>query len=493
MSTLSVAQLRTDLDSPYRGDAQAWQLLAEVLDGKLDVQALCERQQMRLDEVQGWLRERHRSALMAFDDQLKRALIRQGASPEAFVGPELSMSLTDVSIIDWIQAIQIFAKHAVITVFHDEGESRIWCSQGAVVDASSGRLRGEAAVYRIAAIERGQVVTELRPVHRERTIRTSTAWLLLEAVRRKDETGKLELKLGGLDRYFHCAHGSALNRSLNTAQAALLGTFDQPRRLAEVVAQSEIGDVETLAALDGLIRSGQLVETSPVSQERPKLLSGGPEPSESSAPSVVPIAFAWPHERTPQRSSWRWAMSTLAMGLLVSCAAWLGAQASADKAPAAAPTVLPPPAAPVPSMYPVAIRTYPLEAEVRVDGRVVGRGVWTANMPRDGAIHELRVSADGFVPTRIVFVDTSPPLDIRLEPLPASAILDTSAGPTASSAAGGSGAVEVAASRPRRKRSAGSSGGKTANAAAAASAPVSAKSRPFVQIIDGTEGRTGSN
>jgi hypothetical protein len=495
MSTLSVAQVRTDLDTSYRGDTQAWQLLAEVLEGKLDVQTLCERQQMRLDEVQGWLRERHRCALLAFDEQLKRALIRQGASPDAFLGPELSISLTDVSIIDWIQAIQIFAKHAVITVFHDDGESRVWCSQGAVVDASSGRLRGEAAVYRIAALERGQVVTELRPVNRERTIRTSTAWLLLEAVRRKDETGKLELKLGGLDRHFQCTDGGALNRSLNTAQASLLGMFDQPRPLAEVVAQSEIGDVETLAALDGLIRSGQLVEAGPESQERPKVLSPGPDSNESSAPSVVPIAFAWPHERAPQRGHWRWGVSTLAMGLLVSAAAWLGAQASADKAPAAAPPALPPPPpAAVPAMYPVAVRSYPLEAELQVDGRVVGRGVWTANMARDGSVHELRVSAEGFVPLRIVFVDTSPPVDIRLEPLPPSTTIDGAAGPAASAPSNGPSTVErPAPPRPRRKRSPGALGSKAANSTAAStSASVPGKSRPFVQIIDGSEGRTGS-
>ena len=105
MSTLGMAQVPTEQGAPHPGDARAWQLLQDVVEGKLDIQTLCERHRMHLDEVQGWLRERHRDAITAFDAQLKRALIRQGASPEALVSPELSISLDDVSIIRWNEVL----------------------------------------------------------------------------------------------------------------------------------------------------------------------------------------------------------------------------------------------------------------------------------------------------------------------------------------------------------------------------------------------------
>src|SRR5688572_2727643 len=174
MSMLQLAETTT-AEKPYWGDARAWELLAQVVDGKLSVQAMCDRQRMRQEDVHDWLRGFHRSALVAFDEQLRGALIRQGAAPEALGGPELSVSLSEISIIDWIQAIQLFDKNAVITVMHDMTESRLWCSKGGLVDAESGRLSGEAALYRIASLERGQVVTEWRSVRRERTIRASTA------------------------------------------------------------------------------------------------------------------------------------------------------------------------------------------------------------------------------------------------------------------------------------------------------------------------------
>ena len=188
------------MDSFARDGSPAWELLADVLDGKLSVQQLSQLSRMRLDDVHAWLRQRQRSAIVAFDEHMRQALVRQGAAMEALAGPELSASLSDVSLIDWIQAIQILARQAVITVLHGTFESRIWCADGAIVDAVSGRLRGEAAVYRIAALDRGQVVTELRAVHRERTIQTATPWMLLEAARRKDDACRIRLELGDLER-----------------------------------------------------------------------------------------------------------------------------------------------------------------------------------------------------------------------------------------------------------------------------------------------------
>jgi hypothetical protein len=496
MSTLTAVYPKTDLDWPYRGDARAWELLAEVLDGKLDIQTLCKRQRMRRDEVQGWLRERHRSALMAFDDQLKRALIRQGAPPEALVGPELSLSLADVSIIDWIQAIQIFAQQAIITVLHDEGESRLWFSQGALVDATSGCLNGEAAVYRIATLERGQMVTELRAVHRERTIRTSTAWLLLEAVRRKDESSLLRRKLGALDRHFLAvAQGSVLNRSLNTAEAAILRLFDEPRRLLDVLASSEIGDIETLAALESLIRSDHLVQTDPASEQRLRAKGQGEAPAQRGAAPAWSIAFAWPREHTPRRGNWRWLASTLFIGSAVSSAAWFGAQVSSPRSSAPSPSaVLPEPA---PTAYPVIVRAYPPHAHLEVDGRAVGQGFWTTRLPKDGMVHELRVSALGFVPTRIVFLDTAPPMDVRLEPVADATTRDRDPElqPTSGERDEPPAATPVQrAGSVRRKRPAATTSTKASSPSTpGASAETSARSKPYVQVIDTESSRALPN
>lgn len=393
-------------------EAAAWELLGEVLDGKLSIQELSQVQGMRLDEVHSWLRQRQRSASVAFDEHLRQALIRQGADAEALAGPELSASLADVSMIDWIQAIQILAPQAVITVLHGTLESRIWCAQGTIVDAVSGRLRGEAAVYRIAALERGQVVTELREVHRERTIQTSTPWMLLEAARRKDDAARIRRELGDVERPFQCAARGASSRSLNTAEAAVLRMFEEPRRLSDVLEHSALGDVETLAALLGLIRSRHLVESA-VGERLRRAAARSRLPALGAEADPLPIPFRWPRRALrPARGAWLGSM--LALGSVVALCSWLGARASGargsrdvDAAGSAAR-----------STYAVAIRARPLDSALTLDGRPLGVGAWAARMPRDGVAHELSISAPGFVTARVFFMDVAPPVDIQLDPLP---------------------------------------------------------------------------
>jgi hypothetical protein len=418
MSMLQLAET-TSAEKPYWADARAWELLAQVVDGKLSVQAMCERHRMRREDADDWLRGFHRSALVAFDEQLRQALIRQGAAPEALGGPELSVSLSEISIIDWIQAIQLFADHAVITVMHDMTESRLWCSKGGLIDAESGHLSGEAALYRIVSLERGQAVTELRAVRRERTIRASTSALLLEGARRKDEAAVLRRRLGNLERRFQAVHTEAPYHSLNTAEVAVLRRFSEPRRLAEVIEQSDLGDVETLAALESLIRIGHLLETR-----------GEPEPAHRSEPSapaarddgrVFPISFAWPRERELPRRNGRWILSTLGMAALVALvavAAWFGARTSIASTSLSLMPAPPVSARPEPETYSVMVRSSTPGASLEVDGRQLGVGYWSARLPRDGVLHELRVSAPGHLPVRVLFVDAPPPLDIALEPLP---------------------------------------------------------------------------
>ena len=490
MSTLDPTPASTGSEKPYWGDARAWELLAQVVDGKLSVQAACERHKMRSEDVQEWLRGFHRSALIAFDDQLRRALIRQGATPDAFGGPELSVSLADISIVDWLQAIQLFAKHAVITVMHGASESRLWCSKGMLIDAESGRLRGEAAVYRIVGLERGQVVTELRAVRRERTIRTSTQALLLEAAQRKDEAAVLRRRLGDLERRFQSVETSAINRSLNTVEAAVLRQFVGPRRLIDVLDESDLGDVETLAALESLMRSGHLIEAR----------SPAPEPvsppvaAEPAHPRVLPVSFAWPQEREISPRHFRWLGSTVLMALLVSLAAWLGARWSTSSevlaltpARAAAPT----PVSAEPATYAVVVRAYPLDATLEIDGQDIGAGFYRTRLPRDGSLHELRVSAAGFIPARILFVDAAPPLDVRLDPLPPARIAEPADGVDGVAAASDADAhsepstwSERRASAVRRKSTAHASDAASARRGGESTTTASNKKKPFVQIIE---------
>jgi len=325
-------------------------------------------------------------------------------------------------------------------------------------------------------------------VRRARKIRSSTQALLLEAARRKDESAILRNRIGDLERHFRPKELDPRQRSLNTDETAVLRAFDGPRRLGDVVEQSELGDIETLMALESLIRSAHIVEAmveAPRSARVPASSPGVDKPERVPA-SVPPFSFAWPPEPKPAHGNTRWLVSTLVMALVVSAAAWIGAMDSRNRSSVAAP--LTPAASPSPprdpGSYPVVVRVVPADATLEVDGRRIGSGSWTTRLPRDGMLHELRISAEGFVPARILFVDTAPPLDVRLDPLPLPPVAE--AAPELPEAAPAQPASAPLASRrkPSWRKPLAAARVATDVSPEPAPRPSSPKRKPYVQLID---------
>jgi hypothetical protein len=442
-------------------DARKSALFADIVSLKLSIEEAAALHGLRVDVIQEWLRLFRRSALLAFDERLKKTLINQGANADALTAAEFTGHIEDVSIADLVQTIEIAGKDAVITVAHEGSDSRIWCSAGAIIDAESGRLSGESAVYRILGFERGRMVADLRPEPRVRTIYAATHRLLIEAVRRKDEASRLEQKLGRARFYRLGERSTSARVHVSTDELAILRLFDGPRRIGEVVVQCQLGDLESLTALQRLVTDGYLVETDgapasrrphressslvdPPSEESEHVdapARGEPtervsrlEPHESSeAPSspmsFVPMAVSQRPDGSRERAAPRWVFAALAAAVLAPAAFWFGETMSNLRATRRAPLAAAAPAArngapltlagsaPVPS-FSVSTTIEPANASIWLDRHPVARGYLNIQLAKDGTTHELRVAADGFIPITLLFADVPPPRSIRLEPLP---------------------------------------------------------------------------
>jgi len=79
------------------------------------------------------------------------------------------------------------------------------------------------------------------------------------------------------------------------------------------------------------------------------------------------------------------------------------------------------------SDYAVTVTTTPASARIALDGEPVAIGRYEITLHRDGIIHTLDVSAPGYEPLHVSFLDTAPPATIALEPLPGRASSDTRA------------------------------------------------------------------
>jgi hypothetical protein len=418
--------------------------LNHIAGAELTVDEACARHGLPAELVQDWLRGFRRSVVSAFDEKLKRTLAEQGADV-ARSAAEFAGTLEEISIIDWIQSVEVTRKSAVISVAHNGSDSRVWFANGAILDAESGRLRGEPALYRIVTLEQGRVVVEFGTTRRARTIYTSTPSLLLEAAHRKDEAARLWRRLGDGRRAYRVTENAAQRTGYSSqAERKLLESFQQPRSLLEVFEGSELGDVETLTLLTQLSES-QFIAADPSST--PARASEG-EASALASPfrTLTALAVSSGEAASEQTGSGAaasgqralpryilpaWAWGGLAAVTLVTVAALSRPQASPRpdaggealaSARSIAPAVaeLPPALAPAePASYVVATTVEPTDAAIWLDGQPVPSGTLKATLPKDGRAHELRAVAPGYTPALVVFVDAPPPGVLRLETLPA--------------------------------------------------------------------------
>ena len=94
------------------------------------------------------------------------------------------------------------------------------------------------------------------------------------------------------------------------------------------------------------------------------------------------------------------------------------AAASAAAGAESRPLDIAPPPLREPPRYHVATASRPPQADFELDGRFVGTGSYTGDLPADGVEHTLKVSAAGYLPATLNFRDRPPPEEVRLQVRP---------------------------------------------------------------------------
>jgi hypothetical protein len=247
-----------------------------------------------------------------------------------------SGALAEIAVADVLQLLQLIGKSAVMTVTVEHGgtRSRLWCSEGSLIDAESGRLRGEAAAYRVLALDDGWLEAELREELRPKTIEAPTQRLLLEAARRKDETLALQRKLGEERCCYRLVHEPEPDQLASTtaAELRLLRVLAGAPSVGELLAESELGDLETLVLLDRWFDAGYLAKVG-VRPEAPASHSSIDaalfEPPQQ-VPSVAPLTASVPPRPAPRSLHLAAAVAGAALLTVVSFAGGYLLRDSAD-------------------------------------------------------------------------------------------------------------------------------------------------------------------
>jgi transposase-like protein len=272
-----------------RTDEQKAALVDRILRGELTPDEACREHGLSDAELKDWVGAYRRTTRQAVEDQLSAALSARGLPQEETPISEFTGSLDSMALAELIQTVEYGRKDAQIRVDHDGEQGQIWCEQGEVIDARSGRLVGSPAFYRLLSLRRGRVYAHFSRGVRARTIHASTPALLLEGAKRYDECQKLRERVGDTSLlYVISPHAWTAEANLDAETWQLLRNFDGQRSLEAVLAASSAPELETLTAIARLLEQ-QLLTIKPP-QPALQWLPLSAQPASKTERSFLPLA-----------------------------------------------------------------------------------------------------------------------------------------------------------------------------------------------------------
>jgi len=165
-------------------------------------------------------------------------------------------ALSDVGVVDLVQTIELNRKSGIIHILNrDNRRGSIFFRDGKVIDAEVGRLAGAHALYRLFSWQDGQFTVEFKQIRRHDTIAMPMAALLMEGMRRLDESAHLLENLPSLRSVLEvdCRVLADELAELPDEMNSVLRLCDGARTLQEVVEDSDIPDLEVLHILHKLL------------------------------------------------------------------------------------------------------------------------------------------------------------------------------------------------------------------------------------------------
>jgi CheY-like chemotaxis protein len=176
--------------------------------------------------------------------------------------------LSQLALADLLQLFQVSRRTGVVSLAQDLGrgrrrEGRVLLRDGQVVGASVGAIRGEKALYRMLAWDRGSFGFEPGGVDEEAEIRTPTRALLREGLRQLREWEQLAVELPPLGaRAGLRIPRSALPSVIHPLTQEVLLALEHGSRVGDVVDRCAFPDYQVLRTLHTLVERG-MVELRP--------------------------------------------------------------------------------------------------------------------------------------------------------------------------------------------------------------------------------------
>lgn len=182
----------------------------------------------------------------------------------------LQGSLSELSLPDVIQLVSVSGKTGAFHIKRDGEQGRIYLSDGQIVDAEIGKLRGESAVYELAIWSEGDFEFFPGEGADQVTIQRSNANLMMEAARRLDEWRVLSKKIPSLDvvPYFPQRDARQDQVTLSPQEWVLVTKVDGQRSIEEIADLLRWSAFDVSKLLFGMVTSGLVALRKPGEEAR---------------------------------------------------------------------------------------------------------------------------------------------------------------------------------------------------------------------------------
>jgi DNA-binding response OmpR family regulator len=174
-------------------------------------------------------------------------------------GREIEGSLGQISLVDLLQIFTLNRKTGLLEIKSAEIEGRIYVHDGGVVHASTGRHRGEKALFRLLQWREGSFAFIPEQVTGDLNIRRSTDMLLLEGARQADELNRLreQLPSDGV-RLVATTEVKERFEGLHPVTQEILNLLEFYHTVGDLVDHARVSDYEACRAIRTLIDKGVL-------------------------------------------------------------------------------------------------------------------------------------------------------------------------------------------------------------------------------------------
>lgn len=214
-------------------------------------------------------------------ERRERQRLKQGPEQRRFYGELEQMSVTDL-----LQAMEMGKKTGRLVIQGDGVIGQMVFAGGRVIDANTGEIRGEEAVYRILGWDRGAFEIHFGSQDVTATIDQTTEDLLMEGMRRLDQWARVSEQLPPLDEVYRVDYDeyAANLADLPDEATGLIRLFEGGNTIQSCIQRAPLSDVDALTAVSQLVFSGVIYRAS----DRPEPVA----PVQAAAPSAPPQSIA---------------------------------------------------------------------------------------------------------------------------------------------------------------------------------------------------------